>query len=374
MFASLFSTAQSLFFTFVGITGIGFLVIFHEFGHFICAKMFGMRVQSFSIGFGPHLASKKIGDTNFVLSAVPLGGYVDMGSPEGLENDAYSFTARPYYQKFIVIIGGIAFNLLFAYVVFSALFMAGMPESPALFPENAVTVLKTVEKDSIAAKAGLQAQDTIVAVNGKPTNRNVQTLIELLEPVAGQKATLTVERESKSQDIEITLGSRKFMGKTYGSIPGVAYQLTPLAPIGFWASIKRGFQLTNDHFYKTLMAFKYLFSSGDTSNLAGPVMIFGASIKGAAQGLKIFLIFLCIISISLAVFNLIPLPVVDGGRLLIYTIEAIIGREIPEKTKEYIFIATWIGLLALTVFMIGKDIMHLAGDYIESMLKFLKIR
>lgn len=374
MFASLLSTAQSLFFIFVGITGIGFLVIFHEFGHFICAKMFGMRVQSFSIGFGPYLASKKIGDTNFVLSAVPLGGYVDMGSPEGQENDAYSFTARPWYQKFFVIIGGIAFNVFFAYVVFSALFMAGMPESPALFPENAVTVLKAVEKDSVAAKAGLQANDAILAVNGKPTNRNVQTLIDLLAPVAGQKAALTIERDGKPQDIEIPLGTRQFMGKTYGSIPGASYQLVPLAPMGFFESIKRGIQLTHDNFYKTLMAFTYLFRSGDTSNLAGPVMIFSASINGAAQGLKIFLIFLAIISISLAVFNLIPLPVVDGGRLLIYTIEAIIRREIPEKTKEYIFIATWIGLLALTVFMIGKDIMHLAGNYIESLLKFLKIR
>jgi regulator of sigma E protease len=374
MIQSLLSTAQSLVFTIIGITGIGFLVVFHEFGHFICAKMFGMRVQSFSIGFGPHLASKKIGGTDFMLSAIPLGGYVDMGSPEGKENDEFSFTARPWYQKFFVIIGGIAFNVLFAYVVFSLLFMAGMPESPALFPENAITVVKNVEKDSVAAKAGLQANDTIVAINGKPTDKKVKNLIDILRPIAGQPATLTVEREGKSQEVAVALGTRNFMGETYGIIPGVGYQLTPLPGLGFFESIKRGFQLTNHHFWNTLTAFKYLLSSGDTSNLVGPVMIFNASIKGAAAGIKIFLIFLSVISISLAVLNLIPLPVLDGGRLLIYTIEAIIGREIPERIKEYIFIATWLALLGLTVFMIGKDIMQLAGNYIEGILKFFGLR
>lgn len=374
MIQSLLSTAQSLVFTIIGITGIGFLVVFHEFGHFICAKMFGMRVQSFSIGFGPHITSKKIGDTEFVLSAIPLGGYVDMGSPEGQENDKFSFTARPWYQKFFVIIGGIGFNVLFAYVVFSLLFMAGMPESPALFPENAITVVKSVEKDSVAAKAGLQPNDAITAINGQPTDRKVQNLIDILRPLAGKPATLIIEREGKSQEVQITVGTRNFMGNTYGIIQGIGYQLVPLPGLGFFESIKRGFQLTNHHFWNTLTAFKYLLSSGDTSNLVGPVMIFSASIKGAAAGLKIFLIFLAVISISLAVLNLIPLPVLDGGRLLIYTIEAIIRREIPERIKEYIFIATWIGLLALTLFMIGKDIMHLAGNYIEAILKFLGIR
>lgn len=374
MIQSLLSTAQSLFFTVIGITGIGFLVIFHEFGHFLCAKMFGMRVQSFSIGFGPHLASKKIGQTDFVLSAIPLGGYVDMGSPEGLENDKFSFTARPWYQKFFVIIGGIAFNVLFAYVVFSLLFMAGMPETPALFPENAITVVKAVEKDSVAAKAGLQPKDVIVSINGTPTDRKVQNLIEILKPIAGKSATLTVEREGKPQEIPVDIGTRTFMGNTYGTIQGISYELVSLPGLGFFDSIKRGFQFTNTQFWNTLTAFKYLLRSGDTSNLVGPVMIFSASIKGAAAGLKIFLVFLAIISISLAVLNLIPLPVLDGGRLLIYTIEAIIRREIPERIKEYIFIITWIGLLALTVFMIGKDIMHLAGNYIDSILKFLGLR
>src|SRR5689334_1811290 len=102
MVESIISIVQKMFFILVGVTGIGFLVIFHEFGHFICSKMFGMRVQTFSIGFGPYLASKKIGNTDFVFSAIPLGGYVDMGSPEGLENDEFSFTARPWYQKCIV--------------------------------------------------------------------------------------------------------------------------------------------------------------------------------------------------------------------------------------------------------------------------------
>lgn len=378
MVNSVFSVAQSLFFTIAGILGIGFLVIFHEFGHFVCAKLFGIRVQSFSIGFGPQLTSKKIdgpdGGTNFMISAIPLGGYVDMGSPEGKENDEFSFTARPWYQKFFVLIGGVGFNVILAYIIFSLLFMSGMPESPALFPENAVTTLKAIEKDSPAAKAGLMANDKIIAVNGIATEQKVQNLIDLLKPLAGQEAKLTIERDGKPLELSMPIGTRKAFGQTLGIIQGVAYQLMPLPGMPFFESIKRGFKLTNTHFWNTLTAFKYLLTSGDTSNIAGPVMIFTASIKGAAQGIKIFLIFLAIISISLAVMNLIPLPILDGGRLLIYTIEAIIRREIPERVKEYIFIATWLGLLALTLFLIGKDIMHLAGNYIDAILKFLHIK
>ncbi len=128
----LIALLPKLFFLFEGIIGLGFIIAFHELGHFLFCKAFNIRVPSFSIGFGPKLFSKKIGGTEFSLSAIPLGGYVEIAGSaevgqgeqkEAHANDEGSFARKPYYQKLLVMLGGIAFNILFAYVVLSLLFM-----------------------------------------------------------------------------------------------------------------------------------------------------------------------------------------------------------------------------------------------------------
>ena len=346
-----------LFLLIAGFAGIGFLIIFHEFGHFIFGKMFGMRIPTFSIGFGPRLLTKKIGETEFTLSSIPLGGYVDLGTPEGIKEDSRSFVKRPYYQKFLVIIGGISFNILFAYIAFSLLFLFGMPETRILYPENAISVVDALEKESAAEKAGILPQDTIKSLNNAPI-ANPADFFERIKPLAGQQTTLTIERNGKEQDIPITVGSRTILGQTIGSI-GIYFKIVPLAAMPFTTAIQRGAALTNQFIKGTFLAFKNLIASRDTSELAGPLMLFSGSVQFASKGFKIFLIFLAIISVNLAIMNLIPLPVFDGGRLLLYTIEAIIRRPLPERVQEYIFIGTWIALIALTLFMVKQDIVRM---------------
>lgn len=373
MLTSLLSLSKSLLFAVVGISGIGFIIAFHELGHFLFSKMFGIRVQSFSIGFGPRLISKQIGSTEFSISAIPLGGYVDMSSPEGKENDAYSFTARPYYQKLLVMLGGITFNILLAYILFTLLFMIGMPETRMLYPTNSVPTITAIEKESAADKAGLLVGDTIIAIDGQPVDNSTKKFMDIIAPMAGKSSTLTIERDGVQQNIALSIGSQKCLGKTIGAL-GVVFTMKPLPGKSFLESIKEGFHTANKHLLDTFNAFKYLLSSCDTTNLAGPVMIFSATMKGAAAGFQIFLMFLAIISINLAILNLIPLPILDGGQILFYTIEAIIGRSIPDRIREYIFIGTWIGFMLLTIYLVGQDLMRIAGHYIEPILKFLRLK
>lgn len=347
----------SLVFLAGGIAGIGFLIVFHEFGHFIFGKMFGMRIPTFSMGFGPRLLTKKFGETEFTLSAIPLGGYVDLGTPEGMADDERSFIKRPYYQKFFVILGGIGFNLLFAYIAFTLLFMAGMPATRFLYPENATTTIEQVEKESAAEKSGLMVDDVVKSINNTPITK-ISDFYEIIKPLAGQTASLTIEREGNDRVIDVEIGSRTVLGQTFGSI-GLLFKMAPLPSLSVRQAFLRGIKLTNQFIAGTFYAFKNLIASRDTSEIAGPLMLFSGSVKFASQGIKVFLIFLAIISVNLAVLNLIPLPVFDGGRLFMYTIEAIIRRPLPERVQEYIFLATWVALIGLTLYMLKQDVVRM---------------
>jgi len=367
MIKSLLSLSHSLWFIIAGIVGLGFVITFHELGHFLVAKLFGMRVQTFSIGFGPQIISKKIGQTEFSISAIPLGGYNDFSSPEGKEHDEFSLVARPYYQKLLVIAGGITFNIILAYMIFTLLFMAGMPSTPML-PNNSLPTISKVEPNSPADKAGLQVGDTILAINGQTINNNTKQLLETIQSLPDQEATLLIERHNSPETMTITFGSQKHLGKTLGMM-GTQFTLTPLAGKPILESIQEGVLLTNKYLADTFYAFKYIISSCDTSKLSGPLTIFAVTSKGAEQGIKIFFLFLAIISINLAILNLIPLPILDGGQILFYTIEAIARRPIPDRIREYIFIGTWIGFLLLTIYLTGQDIMRLTGNYLQPILK-----
>ena len=157
IFRSLFTSSQGLMLGITGILGIAFLIFIHECGHFIMCKVFGVRTPSFSIGFGPKLLTKKIGNTEFSISAIPFGGYVEIaGSAEvgqGDQKEAFardegSFAVRPFYQKFCIMIGGILFNLIFAYLVLIFVFAVGLPKSEFLYPLNAIPKIETVEEES----------------------------------------------------------------------------------------------------------------------------------------------------------------------------------------------------------------------------------
>jgi len=366
--------SKNLMFVIAGLIGINFLVGFHELGHFLFCKLFNIKTPTFSIGFGSFIVSKKIGDTTFGLARWPLGGYVEIAGlaevGQGEQKDAQlagprSFAEKPFWQKFLVMSGGILFNLAFAYFVFSLMFMIGAPSTPILSPENTTTTIASVAPDSPAQKAGLLSDDTILSVDGTPV-QSTQDLLQTLNKHIDQQISLLIERNGEQQELPLMVGSRGSESKR--SYIGVNFTTTTLPPYGFVASIKKGFEIANLHIMHTFGAFKNIFAKRDTSGMGGPIAIISATVTGAQKGFKIYLLLLALISISLAVLNTLPLPILDGGQIVFAAIEAIIRRPLPESVREYIHIASWLGVMFLVVCLSARDIYRLLEPLIQKFI------
>jgi len=370
---------KNIFFILVGLIGIGSLIALHEFGHFLFCKLFKIRTPSFSIGFGPRIFTKQIGDTEFALSAIPLGGYVEIAGAaevgQGEQKEAYrvdegSFATKPYWQKFLVMMGGILFNLLFAYFAMILVSMVGLPQSPLAYPQNATPTISAIAENSAAQKAKLQIGDTILAINNTPIAGNVAQLVELLAPLAHQEVNLTIERNNRTIEIPVLLDEKQMLGTSTGALGvGFTFKATPGLP--FIAAIKQGITMANARLFEIFQVIKHMFTKRDTRNMAGPLMIISLTMQGASQGITVLLILLAIISINLAALNLLPLPILDGGQLLFYTIEAIIGKPLPHRIREYIHIATWILMLALFLYLSAQDLLRIFGPYLTKLYQWI---
>lgn len=356
---SLMSLVQNGIFIIIGLLGVGFVIGFHELGHFLFCKLFNISTPSFSIGMGPRIFTKKIGDTEFSLSAIPVGGYVEIAGnaeigqgdqKEAQRNDKYSFANKPYYQKMLVMGGGILFNLIFAYLVFIGLFFFGMPKSPILYHFSASTTIDTVLPDTPAAQSTLMPGDTILAINKVPVN-NAQELLNTIKDLPNTPTTFLIERNTNKQEIQVMLGSKE-CNKTAIGFLGVDF-IVPR--YNLLDSVKKSFLAVNHIIYQVFLAFKRMFSEKKFDNLGGPFMIIHQTIKSAEQGFSMLLLLLAFISINLAIINLLPLPILDGGQALYHTIEAIIRRPMPEKAREYIHYASWLAVLALVIYLSIKD-------------------
>jgi len=342
-----FLLSKNLILIFLGIFGIGFIIGFHELGHFLFSKLFRVNVPAFAIGFGPKLFKKQIGETKFSLGAIPLGGYV--------ETNRESFDSKPYYQKMLVIGGGIAFNLLFAYFVFCLLFMLGLPKTRFLYATTTTPKIEAVTKD--AQSLGIKPGDKIVNIDGKEVKGETKIVLQQLKESKNNTVKLKLSRVGQLVDLQ--LDKKKFL-QALGTFK-ISFKYVDRPGLPLFQAIKKGIQFTNAYIYMSVMMFKNMLVKRDTSGVGGPVMIIAATMQSAAQGLKVFLLLLALISISLAILNLIPLPILDGGQALLYTIEAIIRKPLSEKIKEYIFIASWIFMLALFVLISFRDIWRLFG-------------
>ena len=361
-----FLSPQKLIFILKAIIGLGFLIGLHEFGHFLFCKLFKVKTPTFSIGFGPRLITKKIGDTEFSLSAIPVGGYVEIAGmaevgqgeqKEAQRTDKYSFTSKPYYQKMLIMSGGILFNVLFTYLAFILLFATGFPKND-MIPISAKPVIEEVVAGSPAQKAGLQSGDRILKFNNVDIEDNTITLMNEIRNHPDKTANLLIKRNNQQETVGIHIGHKDIQGKKFGTIEA-SFEMDAMKPLPLLSSIKRGISLTNRLIYGIVLAFKNLFVTRDTSQMAGPISIISEMSKAASKGFGIFLILLAIISINLAILNLIPLPIFDGGQMLFYTIEAIIGRSLPIKVREGIHIVSWILIMLLILYLSGKDILRI---------------
>lgn len=347
----------------IGIIGIGFIIGFHELGHFIFCKIFQVKTPSFSIGFGPKIFSKKIGETLFSLSAIPFGGYVEIAGNQEVgqgdqaqanSHDEYSFAVKPYYQKLLIMSGGILFNILLSYFLMTILFGLGAPKIPMLNSDSIVPTISKITPDSSAEKYGLMPNDTILAIDQKSI-KSSKELHDTIKNMAEKETTITVERNGQTITLPLTIGTINTASIKIGQL-GVQFAQTFEKPVSLLTAISKSFATVNKLLIKTCQQYLALFKDKMYGSVGGPLMMISAVSNSAKDGFRAFLLLLVIINLNLAILNLIPIPILDGGQILFTTIEAIIRRPIPENIRMGIHYACWILAIILTIWLSCHDI------------------
>jgi len=356
--------------------GVGLIITVHEFGHFIFARLFNIPVPTFSIGFGPIVYTKRIGSTNFSLSAIPFGGYVDLTPANQHESDRW--TATPWYKKMLIMIGGIFFNVLFSFFIFYLVCITGAPKTGILFPLNATMTIGAVQAESSAERAGLHVNDTIVGIDQVQVS-DMSTLIELFNQAENSDLPVTVQRivpdthEPILYTTTLKIGQKHTSGRTIDTL-GMSFALNELTSQSPIRALYSSLYMCWFHIKSVFHAYLNLFKKPDFSQLGGPIMIMRETLHASYKGVTVFLLVLALISINLAILNLIPLPILDGGQMLLYTIEAIARRPLSEKVLDIIRIASWLMAIVLFVFLSIHDIMRIASPYIEKISLFFGIK
>ncbi len=331
---------------------LGVLIFVHELGHFIVARLFGVGVETFSLGFGPRLFGVIRGRTDYRVSALPLGGYVKMvgESPEievSPDDLSVSFTHKHVFKRFLIVLAGPCFNLLLAMVIFFGLYVTN-----GLYVRE--PVIGKVETNSPAQHAGLRAGDRVTAIDGHAVNA-WDDLATLISQSSGQTLTVTVRRANSSMNLSVTPlaeSSTNIFGESIQRyMIGVAWagdlrtvRLNPLR------AMDRSLFQVYDISRLTVQSIVLLVEGRiSAKNLSGPLAIAEMAGQQARQGMINLLFFIAWISINLGILNILPIPVLDGGHLLFFTIEAVRGQPVSLRVRE---IAQQVGIVLLLVLMI----------------------
>lgn len=350
------------------------LVLVHEWGHYITAKLTGMRVDEFGIGFPPKLFGVKRGETEYTFNALPIGGFVKIygEDAEAAVHDhdfSRSFVGKNRWAQALVLIAGVTMNVLFAWMLFSGAFMIGVQQSvdEHTASEEARLIVTDVLDEGPAAEAELPAGTFITAVS-----RGNETL-ENLTPTAfsefvGKDTTSPVQiAYTKGDELFLTTIQPKtgvIQDDPERAVVGISLTLVDRVQYSFIDAVTKGFT----HTYESLIAItKGIFGllhdaivgQADFSQVAGPVGIVGLVGEASAFGVTALLMFTAFISLNLAVINLLPFPALDGGRLLFVGIEALTRRQLPVRATQLANMVGFMLLILLMIVVTWNDIMRL---------------
>jgi regulator of sigma E protease len=332
---------------------LGILVFVHELGHFLLAKRLGVGVLTFALGFGPKLIGRKIGETEYKICAIPLGGYVkpigEDPKEEVREEDRHrSLSAQPIWKRALIVSAGPFFNFFLAAVLFSSInLFAGIPSPPS-------TKIGEVTADFPAERAGLRKGDVILAINGEEVTK-WDELSKIIRSSKGKDLLLKVKRDGEILEIMVVpkpSTQKNIFGeeiKTFviGIIPGdemVVNKVGPMVALGSgllqtWQGIE----------FTVIGIVKLIQRVIPAKEIGSPIMIAKLAGEQARKGILSLALFTAIISINLGVINLFPIPILDGGHFLFLGLEAILRRPISIKKME---IAQQIGLIFIILLML----------------------
>jgi regulator of sigma E protease len=344
------------------------VVIFvHELGHFLVGKWCNVEVRTFSMGFGPTLFARQVGETVYRIALIPLGGYVRMAGYEEEGGDAEDaptdpsrgFTAKPLWQRAAIIVAGPLVNLLFAVVVLTACAMiygVGEPSPKA--------TIEGVAPGRPAAEAGLRHGDTITAVDGKPVSGWEDLVAAVLGSEGRTLRMEVVDEAGASRSVEVTPAMAERRSPTGEQTEPVwqigisrVIDLVPTTPAGaVEAAVRKTWNDSAMILGTVVGLFRGRVSAGD---LGGPVLVVAEASRQAQSGFQHLLVFMALISINLGIVNLLPIPVLDGGHLAFMAFEAVRGRPLPLRIRE---VALGFGMVligTMMLFVVFHDIVRI---------------
>lgn len=357
----------------IGIILTIFIIVgFHEFGHFIVARMVGIKVLRFSIGFGKTLFRffDKRG-TEYVIAAIPLGGYVKMldSTEENIPEDQkpFAYNYQPIYKKMLVVLAGPFFNFLLAFLIYWLIFMIGF--------SSIVPIIGTVQPNSIAAKAHLKPNDEIVSINGKTTLSWTSVMMKLLIYV-GDKAQIQFETKQPNRNIteKHTLDLTHWYLDPLKPDPLKSLGITPYQPTtrpwptsfirynqyGPFASIPHAFENTVNYIeLNFILLGKMVLGKISLKSMGGPITIFESAGTALTVGMLPFMSFLAFLSIAIGAINIIPIPGLDGGHLLFNFIEWVTRKPLSLKVQFFLYRLGFLLLLLLIIQAFINDFMRL---------------
>lgn len=345
----------------ISILVLSFLIFFHELGHFLVARLFGVKVEVFSIGFGKKILTKRVNGTEYAISAIPLGGYVQMKGQDDLDplkrnTDNDSYTVKPHWQKICILFAGSGANLLLAFLLYIYIGLAGIN---ALLP-----IVGESMEDSPAKIAGLKMGDKIVRIDDK----EIKIWRDIADYVGDKKEAINISFLRDGEKHEVSLipqvkdaknifgesVKQSFIGiRAKGEVGVVYYGLSEIIPFAFGETLYAGKMIL-------LSVQKLISGIVPTSELGGPIAIVQIISNATDSGLIALFSITALISINLGLLNLFPIPALDGGHIIFTLYEWITRKPISEKVLYRLIVFGWALLLSLMALGIYNDIARIA--------------
>ena len=337
---------------------LGILVLLHEFGHFIVARMCGVHVYEFSLGFGPvifkHIAKDK---TQYSIRCFPLGGFVSLAGEEQdvdlTKHKGHNLQDKNVFQRFLVMVMGVGFNFIFAFLM---LFMIG-----SFYTARDLTpVLNEVNYNSPAAKAGLEKGDKVLEINNHKIKYFDDIFVYLTIEDLSKPVSFKVEKQDKNV-ITYVINPEKIEQEdgTFKYFVGVSTLASEAKP-GFFKAAKYAVDQEGAYFKQMFIVLKGLFTGNiPVNSLSGPVGIYSIVGQVRSQGLASIMSLIALLCINVGVINLLPFPAFDGGRILFLIIEKLKGSPVSPKVENTIHSIGFILLMILMVYITFNDILKL---------------
>jgi len=346
----------------VALLVLSVLIFFHELGHFTAARFFGVRVDVFSIGFGKKLFTKTIGETQWSLSAIPLGGYVKMkgqddSDPTKISYDEDSYNVKKPWQRIIILLAGPFANFLLAFILYFAIANIGVPK---LLP-----YVGTVGADTPAFTAGLQKDDRLMQINGN----NIQYWENIGQHIndAQNDITLIIERGQELVTLQLVpkvIEDQNIFGEK------ITRRIIGISPSGKQTTVSFGFVEGLDYAWEETKKASLLIVQSvqklitgvvGADKLGGIITIVDVTAEASSAGILALFFFTALISVNLGVLNLLPIPALDGGHIMFNLYEMITGKTASEQVMMYITMVGWALLISLMMLGLYNDINRLLG-------------